>query len=213
MDKKLLRGLIIGVVSLLVVVFALGKISNTFSGTPTGNFIKAGQSDQSTEDLDEELEEAVEEYNNLLLKILDLRQSYISSDIIQTAELVTEIDKDIASLDNNPIMDNWETITLILARKIADNDDFLDFILTVALEGDKIGLAYGDLIVDILTANKYWSTDNTVKFSQSLTSANKAIVGIDNETLSSKWDEIVGCDGSCSDKDNLMFESIRLIVG
>ena len=218
MDKKLLRGLIIGVVSLLIIVFVFGKVSNKFgSSTPTGDFLEVEQSNQLTEDLNnlnqEESEKVViEEYNNLLLDILDLRENYIDSNIIQTAELVTEFDKEVASLNNNPISDNWETITLSLAKKTADNDNFLDFILTVALEGDKIGLSDGDLIVDILTANKYWNTDHTVKFSQSLTSSNKAITDISDEALSSKWDEIIECDGSCTDKANLIFEIIRLIV-
>jgi hypothetical protein len=215
--RKILIGVVAGIVLFLGMVFVLGKISNKFDETPKGDFIGLGKSNQLTEEIknlnQEELEEAAKEYSNLLLEILDLRESYIDSDTIKTAELVTKIDKDIASLDNNPIIDNWETMTLSLARKTCDNDNFLDFILTIALEGNKIGLVNGELIVDILTASKYWNTDHTVKFSQSLTSANKAIADINNETISSKWDEIVACDGICPDKDNLMFDIIGLIAG
>lgn len=220
MDKNILKGFVIGVVLFLGLIFVLGKLSDRFGTTPIGSFIEVKEGNQiignikNSKEINLESEKTVlKGYNNLLLKILDLRESYIDSDIIQTAGLVTEIDDIITSLDNDPVTDNWETITLCLARKTCNDEGFLDFILTIALEGDKIGLSKGDLIVDLLTANKYWNSDNIVKFSYALTATNEAINDINDETLSSKWLDIVECDGGCSDRDELIFDIIRLIVG
>lgn len=212
MFKKTLRTLALGVLITLILIFGIGKISDLFGESPTAAFIGLGDSDNDLDGSKEAIEEEkVIEYNNLLLKVLELRQSHINLDIIQTAELVTEIEDKIDSLENDPITDNWETIALCLAGTCGD-DDFLDFILTITLEGDKIGLTNGKLIVNLLTANKYWNTDNTVKFSQAVTDTNQAIKDLSDETISSKWLEIVECDGSCSDKDTLMFDIIELLA-
>ena len=202
----------------IIIIFALSK-SGLFSDTPTGAFIGSEDRENSEINKNQETFDAADkstvekkktEYNNLLMKILELRDAS-KTDPIKQAELVTEIDDVVSLLDNNPVTDQWETTTLCLADKCTDND-FFDLIITIALEGDKEGISYGNLIVNLLTANKYWNTDNVVKFSQAMTSANALITELNDEAITSKWHEIVDCDGGCAEKNELNFEMIKLIV-
>lgn len=209
--KNLLRGAVLGMLFLMIIVFALSKSGIFSDNIPSGAFIGIRKNtEENTQHTQTTTKEIEKEYNNFLLKILELRKAS-KSDKIKQAELVTEIDSIINSLHNKPITDQWETTTLCLASQCTD-EDFFDLILAIALEGDKAGVTYGNLIVNLLTANKYWNTDNVVKFSQAITKSNKLISNLNNPEITEKWHEIVNCDGICSEKNELNFELIHLIV-
>ena len=157
------------------------------------------------------ISEQSKNYDLLILKVLELREDYASSDLISQAEKVTEIDNLVSFIKSQPIDDSWETTALCIAKNCADTD-FLDFILDISLESGKTGSEKGRLIVNLLTADKYWNTDNTLQFSQALTDTNSEIENFNSEAANAKWKEIVECNGACSQKDQLLFELLKLIV-
>ncbi|MEK6964136.1 MAG: hypothetical protein AABX70_06935 [Nanoarchaeota archaeon] len=149
-------------------------------------------------------------YDTLILHILDLRD-IVGKDILKQVELVNIINQDIRQIGSDNIQEQWETTALCLAKTCLDKD-FMQLILTVAIEGDRDGYVVGNLIMNILTANKYWGSDNTIRFSEALDKANKQITSLNKPAISEGWKKFVACDGKCSEKNSLTFSVIRQTV-
>ncbi len=149
-------------------------------------------------------------YDSLILHILDLRDVG-GKDILKQAELVNIINQGIKQIGSDNIQEQWETTALCLARTCADKD-FIQLILTVAIEGDRDGYGVGNLIMNILIANKYWGSDNTIRFSKALDNANKQITELSKAGISDEWKKFVASDGKCQEKDSFAFHVIRGIV-
>lgn len=150
-----------------------------------------------------------DKYSYLLLDIIELRENYIQRKIIETAQKVSDIDEEINTMNNTKITNNWETITLCLAENCSE-EDFIEFILTVILEKQE-EISNGEIIEGLLTANKYWNTDNVVKFSKALTETNQNINLLNDATISETWFKIIDCNGICIEKEELIFEIIKLL--
>ena len=149
-------------------------------------------------------------FHTLILHILNLRE-VAGKDIIKQAELVTVIDKDIHRINSENIQERWEATALCLSKTCADAD-FMQLIRTVAIEGDRQSYTVGSLITNILTANKYWNTDNTIRFSEAVDSANKQIQLLSQQKVSETWKQLVTCNGKCREQNALTFQLVREIV-
>ena len=68
---------------------------------------------------------------------------------------------------------------------------------------------HSQLILDYLTADKYWNTENTVRFSEAVTSVNKQVKQLNKTSLSSAWKKTVECSGNCSAKYGVMFSFLE----
>lgn len=222
--KKSTIWMVIGIIAVLIILILILNKAGLFSSViPSGALVGTELSaEKLSENGNEEDSRKIQnnpansktmtnqekEYNNLIKKILELRQA---QDLLKKSELIIEIDFMVVSLNNNPITGQWETISLCLAETCTDND-FFDMIITVTLEGDEIGLSYSNLIVNFLTANKYWNTGNILKFSKAITVTNNLVIELNDEIITSKWHEIIECGGSCTNKNELNFEMIKSIV-
>lgn len=199
---------------------AAGSGGSDASGSPVSESTKSGSGmkkatgavtgSKDTPSSSLSIEQTRFAYDTLILHILDLRD-IVGKDILKQAELVNIINQDIKKIGSDNIQEQWETTALCLARTCADKD-FMQLILTVAIEGDRDGYEVGNLMMNILTANKYWGSDNTIRFSESLDKANKQIMALNKEGILDGWKKLVACDGKCPDKNSFTFMVIRQIV-
>ncbi|HLD04194.1 MAG TPA: hypothetical protein VJG90_00590 [Candidatus Nanoarchaeia archaeon] len=213
----MIKGLILGAVIVLLLLGGYlaffnkddSVIGHTVSLIPKGG---TDSSDSSTTPSLSSLtpEQTQTAYHGLIVHILDLRE-VVGKDILKQVELVNIINQDIKQIGSDNIQEQWETTALCLARTCTDKD-FMQLILTVAIEGDRDGYEVGNLIMNILTANKYWGSDNTIRFSESLDKANKQITSLNKPAVSGSWKKLVACDGQCAEKNSLTFDAIRQIV-
>ncbi|GEM_PF-6218211 len=138
--------------------------------------------------------------SSLLGMVLDLHQAYQKKNIIDSATLVTDIDSVIKRSQNSALSQSWETLTLCLSSTCSDVS-FLEFIRVLSSEGGK----NGQLILDFITADKYWNTENTIRFSEAVTNVNTEVELLNKTNLVSAWKNIVDCAGTCVSKTSIMF--------
>lgn len=233
--KWAMIGVGLGVLATLVFMLAIGKGSlsgastaiNAITGlegenslsTINGTKVKvvdapqpeAGkQSIYKTEKVTTAAQQQILSFHDLLLKMLNLRDAYIT-DVIRTSQLVKQINTAVYAINNGPIISAWETLTVCLSKQCSD-DDFLSFINVIAIEGDRLGISYGDIVANLITANKYWNTDNVVRKSEAINYVDERVKGIADSAISAGWADIVACDGKCADKNTKLFAFIRTVA-
>jgi len=198
---------------LLLGVFIIGKLGK--NSTPVGTFIGAPSNELVLkEGLDEKAENSQSNDNasyfkGLVLKLIELYKS--QRDKVRAATLITDIEKLVAKSRIDAFSERWETLTLCLADFDCKADKFFDMIATVSLEGAKHGFENGKLIVELLTADKYWGTDNVVEFSKAVKYVNDAVQE-KSDKIKQAWQEIVVCDGKCKERTMLNLEMIELLA-
>lgn len=140
----------------------------------------------------------------LLRQILDLRVAAAKNDTVKTSLLVTKIQDLVAAQKSSVLGERWDAVALCLAKMCSDAE-FLRFVTAVATEAEGKGSASGALILNLLAVNQYWQTDNTVRFSEAVTSVDRSVSQLNQTQLSSSWSVIVGCAGKCHERESLLF--------
>ncbi len=145
----------------------------------------------------------------LMMNTITLRST---NDTVQRAELVTDMDEMVKRLKNDAIRAQWLTLTSCIAGNACTQDDYFDFLLMIAIERKK-EVPHADLIVNVITANRYWgNTEKLLEFSKALSVANDQIESLQIKPIANKWQEVVYCDGKCLNYHDLFFEFIRLLL-
>ncbi len=147
------------------------------------------------------------DFDQLFSLTLELRDYYKDKDTLGISHTVTQIDTIVSKLGSSPLHEMWDTLSLCLARECGD-DKFLDFINSIALES--IGrMKNAQLIVDLVTANKYWDTDNVVRLSESITHVDIQVRDLNQPETISLWENIVGCGNDCPNRTELSFSLLE----
>jgi hypothetical protein len=129
---------------------------------------------------------------------------------VEKAKDITKIDEIVTDIDNTEITDAWLSILDCLKESCVP-DDYFNFIMIVINEkGHEI--KYSNLLTNILITQRYWGTENIVEFSRALTAANTDIEALHNKAISSKWQEVIECNGVCPEKNDLFFQTIGLLA-
>ncbi|MDO8660848.1 MAG: hypothetical protein Q7K43_03090 [Candidatus Woesearchaeota archaeon] len=212
--KKLpIKKIIIGILLVAVVIGIVFTMRNaSFStGAVTANSITNSgstpltplviSSSTTNSPLTSQISTNITSRSNLLSLVLDLRQAHQKKNIIDVANLVTDINNAVSQIKNNALSQSWETLALCLASSCSDAQ-FLEFVRVIALQG---GTSYNQLILEFMTADKYWNTENTVRFSEAVTNVNNEVQHLNKTSLVSAWKSAVDCSGSCSSKTSAMF--------
>ena len=222
--KRILTGLGIALAALLIFLLGYGFSGIRSANSPTAGFI--GINGEPTNEENQIAGSAAStgasgtsstggasagQFTGLLRLVLELRTKYLQNDTVATAERVTQIDAAVDAMQSTALGESWETLALCLARNCGAND-FLEFIRTLAAEGAKSGMQHAQLIVDLITANKYWNSDNTVRFSEAVTAVDTSVNSLNQTALVSNWQAIVTCDGRCSTKTRLIFDFLQSLV-
>jgi len=221
-----LKYFILVVLLLMLGIFIIGKLGRNgtsqppapvgvFIGTPDDKKISGGGFDgYSKEGRISESNADEKNLNSSYFKelILDLIELYKNQkDLVKAATLITEIDELVAKSRISALEERWETLTLCLANFDCEADRFFDMIATVSLEGTKYGFENGNLIVQLLTADRYWGTDNVVEFSKAVKYVNDGVQE-KSDKIKQAWQEIVSCDGKCKERTILNLEMIELLA-
>jgi len=131
---------------------------------------------------------------------------------VSRAELVTELDKSVSLLESSGVSAQWASLSACIAANSCDQDDYFDFLLMVAVERQK-EVPHASLIVNAITANRYWgNSEKIIEFSNALSEANRQVEELNIRVIRNKWQEIIQCDGKCSQFHELFFELIRLLL-
>ncbi|MBD3303869.1 hypothetical protein GF343_01890 [Candidatus Woesearchaeota archaeon] len=144
----------------------------------------------------------------LIPTIVKLYQNRDNS--VEKAKDITKIDEIVTDIDNPEITEAWLSM-LDCLKETCVPDDYFNFIMIVINEkGHEI--KYSNLLTNILITQRYWGTENIVEFSKALTAANQDIDALHNKAASSKWNEVVECNGVCPEKNDLFFQTIGLLT-
>jgi len=146
----------------------------------------------------------------LLASTLELREK--QDEQLQKAKLVSDIDELVADLDDADITAQWSTFTECIAVKQCADDDFLDFLITI-ISAKESKIANAGLIIDVIKTHRYWGNqDYLIEFSKALTSADNGIEAMQAKHITAAWKNIVVCDGSCPEYNDLFFGIIRQLL-
>jgi hypothetical protein len=144
--------------------------------------------------------------------MIDAMELRATNETVTKAELVTALDDSVKLLKSDAISAQWASLSTCIAGNSCNQDDYFDFLLMVAVEKKK-EVPHADLIVNAITANRYWgNSEKIIDFSNALSEANRQVDELDLRTIKNKWQEIVQCDGKCANFHYLFFELIRLLL-
>lgn len=149
-----------------------------------------------------------EPYVPLILDAVAIRQ--VGNNSLEKARVIDDMDKNIAQVKDDSVLAKWDVLTNCLNEGCPD-DDLFDFILSVVIAKPEKVL-HSKLIADVIVAGRFWGSGEVLQFSKSVTSANDAIAVLKVKEIDKKWDQIVVCDGQCSEKYDLIFEEVKLII-
>ncbi|MEM4240361.1 MAG: hypothetical protein QXM31_03895 [Candidatus Woesearchaeota archaeon] len=145
----------------------------------------------------------------LMMDAMSLRTT---NDTVGMAEIITEMDRQIGMMKSPGISAQWASLSACIAANSCNQDDYFDFLLMVAVEKPK-EVPHAEIIVNAITANRYWgNSEKIIEFSNALSEANRQVEELNLRTVRNKWQEIIQCDGKCSQFHELFFEFIRLLL-
>jgi len=146
--------------------------------------------------------------SSLISKAIELRNSKTP---IERANLITSIDDEVASLGNSDVSEQWDRMLSCLSE-VCPDEAFLDLILvtTAAFETE---IPNSATIINAIATVKYWgNSENMLDFSRAMSNADKQIEESDNRAAKKVWDQILECENTCEDKNNLYFALIRALT-
>lgn len=151
---------------------------------------------------------ATDPYAPLILDTVAIRT--VGNNTLSKAKIIDDMDKNIENVKENDVLDKWDMLTNCLNEGCPD-DDLLDFIVAIVISRpDKVPNA--KLVADVIVAVRFWGSTEVLKFAKAANSANEAVAAMNFKDVDKKWEQIVACDGKCAEKNDLLFEEIKLIV-
>ena len=155
-------------------------------------------------------ETTITNYLRAINKVIELREASSNKDLLNTASFVTDVKKYIDGLDDSRnLITPWQGI-ISCVYDGCDDSAYTNMIDAIARED--ISNKDHSAIHAVIETYQYWDGKNTVLFSQSLTSTNDVILRTYNSLVIEKWNEMIICNGECSEFDDLLFELIGLIA-
>jgi hypothetical protein len=145
----------------------------------------------------------------LMIDAMTLRTT---NDTVGRAEIITEMDRQVKMIKSNGITAQWASLSACIAANSCNQDDYFDFLLMIAVEKPKEA-PHSEIIVNAITANRYWgNSEKILEFSKALSDANAQVDDLGLKTVRNKWQEIIQCDGKCPRYHDLFFEFVRLLI-
>jgi len=135
-----------------------------------------------------------------------------TNDTVERAQLISSMDERVKEIESDAIAAQWATLADCIAGDVCTQDDYFDFLLMVAVE-KKDEVANSDLIVNVITVNRYWgNSEKIIEFSKALSDADGQVEALQLKTVRNKWQEVIYCDGKCAEFHQLFFDFIRLLM-
>lgn len=146
--------------------------------------------------------------SGLISKSIELRDAKTP---IERANLITSIDDEIANLGNSEISEQWDRMISCLSD-VCPDEAFLDLILVTTAEFET-EIQNSATIINAIATVKYWgNAENMLDFSRAMSTADSQIEESDNRAVKKVWDEILECENTCDDKNDLYFALIKALA-
>jgi hypothetical protein len=194
--------LIIGLVAAGAGLYSLGKNAG-LSGSITGMQVKEEQKNE-----DNNLPKVTTiEPANLINQIILLRKASNEKNIVETASLVSDINKEVQATGNPSLNSDWGTVAGCVYDNCID-DKYISMIKSATLDSGNANLV---IINQAITTYNLWNGKNLIQFSDALSTTDKSIQGL-GDNVKAKWKEIIECNGQCADFSGLVIGLIDEIV-
>lgn len=199
-DKKTLSFILITICFFLL-LFILVKGTSFFDNKTkiTGNV--KGITKSSSEETDENKNTEINNTEQFIKQILELRKNSNSKNVLRTAELFNKLEKEINN-NRTELKIYWIETYDCIYEKCEDNI-YLDLI-----QEHSSNKGY-ELIYYLIKLNKIWNKTLTVEFSEYLENTNKLITSSNNEKLKKEWNYLIN---NKKDLNKRIFTLIGLIV-
>jgi len=146
------------------------------------------------------------EVNNLVRLIIELRTYSQNEDLINVAEVITELKAN--NIISSPIARNpWQNIITCVYSSCEDKAylDLIDVVVITQSNKDT------ELIHSIIETFNYWDGKNLLEFSESLTDTNQ-LIAKRSDALQLQWNSIVECNAECSEFTDQIISLIGKVV-
>jgi len=144
----------------------------------------------------------------IIIDSIELRKA---QDPVQKARLISELDDLITQSKNNDLKEQWDRMTQCLGTSCPD-EAYLDLVLVTVSVYEK-ELPESPLLINIIAVAKYWGDqDHLLDFSKALAAASDQIDLLKNKNVRKTWEQVVSCNNTCPEKNDLFFELILAIV-
>ncbi len=144
----------------------------------------------------------------LIYKSIELRSA---KSPVEKADLITTLNDLVSSSKSDDVRKQWDRVVDCLASGCPD-DAFLDIVLVTvaAFESD---IPEGAVLINIIATSKYWNdSEHLLEFSKALSMTDEQIQKLGNRKAVKLWEQIVECNGNCSEKNDFYFELIKTVV-
>jgi len=143
--------------------------------------------------------------SGLISKTIDLRNAKTP---IERANLITFIDDEVAKLGSKDVKEQWDRMLSCLSD-VCPDEAFLDLIL-VTTASFETEISNSATIINVIATVKYWGKpENMLDFSRAMSTANDQIDDSNNRAAKKTWGQILACENTCEDKNDLYFALIR----
>lgn len=141
----------------------------------------------------------------VVLNTLELRSS--TKGLVEKSRLITQTNEIVDTMHNNAVEFAWQNLSGCLSTR-CDDVQYLGFIEAVAKE---TSLKDKNMILNVVRLRNSWGAGDLIKFSKAVTDIDKELKSSPQE-LYKKWQEVIACDGKCSDMNNLFFDMIGIVL-
>ena len=142
----------------------------------------------------------------IVINVVNLRAPL---DTVAHSNLISLTDDLVSDLGNPQITNSWEE--LVACQPIGCEDILYFGFLYTLISNEKV--PHAKLIGDLIVTQRYWGTGEAVLiFSKSMADSDTGIKGLNSAKCSKIWEEIVVCDGTCENKNDLFFNLIKEVV-
>ena len=141
----------------------------------------------------------------IILNTINLR---VEQDTLAQSRLVTQTDEMVRATGVRPLLAEWNLLTECMPEG-CDDATYFNFITLVTQHQE---IPNQDLIQNLIATYKYWDSEEIVRFSKAMTAVELSVDEAFSRSLEEKWKEIVACDGSCGEENDLYFQAIEIAV-
>ena len=134
-----------------------------------------------------------------------------ADDPLKKARAITDLDELILATKNNDIKDQWDRMMQCLPT-ICPDEAYFDLILITVASYEQ-DIPQSALLINVIAVGKYWGVEeNLLEFSKALTIATDQIDELESKSVRKQWQQIIDCNGTCPEKNDLLFSLIQTII-
>ncbi|RJQ21405.1 hypothetical protein C4580_02595 [Candidatus Woesearchaeota archaeon] len=144
----------------------------------------------------------------IITKGIELRSAESALD---KARLISDLDDLVTQADNEDIKEQWDRMTSCLSTSCPD-EAYLDLVL-VTVAAYEHELPESALLINLIAVGKYWGeSERLLEFSRAMSIANDQIEELESKNARKQWQQIIDCNGTCPEKNDLFFTLVQTIV-